>query len=233
MTTFAFLHGSGDGGWAWRLVRQALAGRGHLSVAPDLPTDRYGVTWDDCVAAVAAAVGEEEDDLVVVGHSAGGFLVPLVADRLEARLQVYVAGMVPEPGETPMEWFEHLDWWAAVEEAAAHDGGLTGSQDVEVAHFHDVDEELTEDALVHQRRTSDSLGEAPLPIDTWPDLPAAYVVTTQDRFIPPAVQRRAASRIGISRPVEIDSGHCPHLSRPVELAGLLAELSPPTRRDGG
>ena len=43
MTTFALVHGSGDGGWAWHLVQRALRERGHEAVAPDLPTDRDDV----------------------------------------------------------------------------------------------------------------------------------------------------------------------------------------------
>jgi predicted alpha/beta hydrolase len=55
--------------------------RGEEAVASDLPTDRRDVTSADCVAAVADAVGDA-DDVVVVGQSAGGFAVPLVAERV-------------------------------------------------------------------------------------------------------------------------------------------------------
>ena len=38
----------------------------------------------------------------------------------------------------------------------------------------------------------------------WPDVPAQYVVTTRDRFIPPAVQRRvAAERLGLVDPDDV------------------------------
>ena len=44
-TTFAFIHGAGDVGWYWHLVEGDLRGRGHDSVAPDLPVedDRAGL----------------------------------------------------------------------------------------------------------------------------------------------------------------------------------------------
>ena len=43
--TFAFIHGAGDVGWSWHLVEADLWGRGHESVAPDLPIedDRAGL----------------------------------------------------------------------------------------------------------------------------------------------------------------------------------------------
>lgn len=222
MTTFALIHGSGDGGWAWHLVQQALRDRRHEAVAPDLPTDRDDATWDDCVEAVAQAVAGA-DDVVVVGQSAGGFVVPLMADRLEARLQVFIAGMVPRPGETASEWFGNVGWFHAVAEQSRADGGRTGSADPMIAFYHDVPAELASQAMARERATSDRLGEMPLPLSALPQIPARYIVTTQDRFIPPELQRRvAAERLGITKVDEIDAGHCPNLSRPGELASLLA-----------
>jgi pimeloyl-ACP methyl ester carboxylesterase len=222
MTTFALIHGSGDGGWAWHLVQDALRERGHESVAPDLPTDRDDATWDDCVDAIAQAIGTA-DDVVVVGHSSGGFLAPLVADRLEARLQVYVVGLVPWPGETASEWFAKVGWYQAVAEQSQADGGVTGNADPMVAFYHDVPADLATQAMARERPISDRLGETPLPLSTMPAIPARYIVTTQDRFIPPDVQRRAAAdRLGITEADEIDAGHCANLSRPGELADLFA-----------
>jgi hypothetical protein len=47
------------------------------------------------------------------------------------------------------------------------------------------------------------------------------VIGSQDRFFPPGWLRRVIrERLGIL-PDEIDSGHCPALSRPLELADRL------------
>jgi pimeloyl-ACP methyl ester carboxylesterase len=221
MTTFVLIHGSGDGGWAWHLVQRALRLHGREGVAPDLPTDRDDATWEDCVDTVAESV-EGADEVVVVGQSSGGFLVPLVADRLGARLQVFVAGMVPQPGETADEWFGNVGWSGAVADRARADGGLTGNSDPMISFYHDVPAELATQAMARERPVTERLGETPWPLPTMPSIVARFVVTTQDRFIPPAVQRRvAAERLGIAEPDEIDTGHCAHLSRPDELAGLL------------
>lgn len=207
MTTFALIHGSGDGGWAWHMVQQELRDRGHEAIAPDLPTDRDDATWDDCVEAVATEVGTAAD-VVVVGHSAGGLFVPLVADRLGAKLQVFVAGLVPQPRETADEWFDHVGWTP------------TGSAD---PFYHDVPGELAAEAMARERPTSAKLAEAPWPRSALPTIPARFVVTTQDRFIAPGVQQHVATtRLGITDPDEIDSGHCANLSQPVELARILA-----------
>lgn len=65
--------------------------------------------------------------------------------------------------------------------------------------------------------------EVPWPAPALPGIAARCVVTTRDRFLPPLVQRRVAvERLGITEPEEIEAGHCAALSRPEELAGILA-----------
>jgi pimeloyl-ACP methyl ester carboxylesterase len=221
VAVFALIHGSGDGGWAWHLVQRILRDRGHEAVAPDLPTDREDATWDDCVDVVVDAVAGA-DDVVLVGQSSGGFVVPLVAHRRGALLQVFVAGMVPQPGESAGEWFGDVGWFEAVAEQAREDGGLTGNSDPMIAFYHDVPADLARQAMARERPASERLAETPWPLPTWPKVPARYVVTTEDHFLPLAVQRRvAAERLSLAHPDEIVSGHCPNLSRPEELADLL------------
>jgi pimeloyl-ACP methyl ester carboxylesterase len=222
MTTFVLIHGSGDGGWAWHLVQEALRERGHEAVAPDLPTDREDATWNDCVNVVVEAV-DGADAVVVVGQSSGGFVAPLAAAHLGATLQVFVAGMVPQPGETAGKWFGNVGWSDSVAELRREDGGLTGNPDPMVAFYHDVPSELATEAMARSRPTSQRLADTPWPLPTLPTITARYVVTTQDRFLPPPLQRRIpAERLRITAPDEIEAGHCVNLSRPDELAQLLA-----------
>jgi hypothetical protein len=63
---------------------------------------------------------------------------------------------------------------------------------------------------------------APWPLDEWPDVPTRFVLCNQDRFFPAEFLRRLArERLGIV-PDELAAGHCVALSRPRELADLLA-----------
>ena len=86
MAVFALVQGGGDVGWSWHLVRAQLQARGHQVVAPDLPCEDDTATLGDYADAVLDAVLDEvgdHRDLVVVGHSYGGFTAALVAGRWE------------------------------------------------------------------------------------------------------------------------------------------------------
>ena len=71
MSTFAFIHGAGDVGWYWHLVEAELRTRGHDTVAPDLPADDDAATLTDYADAVADAVGDRKDVVVVASRDGG------------------------------------------------------------------------------------------------------------------------------------------------------------------
>jgi pimeloyl-ACP methyl ester carboxylesterase len=224
VSTFVLIHGAGGGGWDWHLVEPELRARGHDVVAPDLPAGDDAAGLDDYVEVVVDAVGEgaRRTDLVVVGHSYGGFTAPLVADRLGADVLVFVAGMIPAPGEAPRDWWQNVEYRAAVEAQAARDGGLTGNKDLFVSFYHDVPRGLAEESLRRERaHPTEAADNEPWPLERWPEVPTRVVIGTEDRFFPPDLLRRvSAERLGIV-PDEIQSGHCVALSRPVELAEML------------
>ena len=225
MATFVLIHGAGDGSWSWHLVEPELRALGHDVVAPDLPADDDSAHLSDYVDVVADAVGDRRD-LVVVGQSFGGITAPLVVDRLSADRLVFVAGMIPVPGEPPADWWTGAGYGPAVAEQAARDGGLTGHDDPYVAFLHDVPRPLAEEALRRGRNHPCGHLEEPWPLAALPDVPTRFVLGTEDRFFPAALLRRlVAERLPGVVPDEIASGHCPALSRPAELARLLHDCA--------
>ena len=221
MATFALIHGSGDVGWYWHLVERELRERGHDVVAPDLPCDDDTAGLREYADTAVAAIGDR-DDLVVVGTSYGGFTAPLVAERLRADVLVLVAAMVPAPGEPPADWWSNTGYGQAVDEQARRDGGMTGNDDPFVSYYHDVPRALAEEAMSRERSESNTAYNDPWPLDAWPAVPTRFVLCTEDRFFPPDFMRRVvAERLGIVAD-EIAAGHYVALSRPAELADLLA-----------
>jgi pimeloyl-ACP methyl ester carboxylesterase len=222
MSTFVLIHGGGDVGWSWHLVEAELRARGHDVLAPDLPGDDESKTLVDYADAVVEAVGERRN-LVVVGHSFGAFTAVLVAARLPVDVLVLLAGMIPSPGESPDDWWVNTGYQRAVAEQAKRDGGLTGNPDPYVSFYHDVPRRLAAEAMAKERaHPSTAATAAPWPLDAWPDVPTRFVLCSEDRFFPPDFFRRLVpDRLGIV-PDEIAGSHCVALSRPGELADMLA-----------
>jgi pimeloyl-ACP methyl ester carboxylesterase len=210
MAMIAFIHGAGDVGWYWHLVGAELRGRGQDTVAPDLPIEDDNAGLSMYADVIVDAIGERPD-VVVVGQSFGGYVAPIVAERIGARLIILVAGMVPSPGETAEEMFTRTGWQPE---------RLTDSSERSV-FYHDVPSELADEALGHGRRQSDTPGSQPWPLPAWPDIPTRFVLCRNDRFFPARWLRPVVRERLRIEPDEIESGHCPALSRPHELATLL------------
>jgi hypothetical protein len=62
------------------------------------------------------------------------------------------------------------------------------------------------------------------PLDRWPATVCSYIVCSDDRTVSATWSKAAArERLGVE-PIVIAGGHCPHVSRPDELADVLVKL---------
>lgn len=57
------------------------------------------------------------------------------------------------------------------------------------------------------------------------EIPSSYIVASHDRTIRPDWQRRMARERLHIEPLEIATGHCPHVSAPEHLARVLANIA--------
>lgn len=210
MATYALIHGAGDVGWYWHLVERELRTRGHRTVAPDLPIEDDDATLEDHTRVVVDAIGDRRE-AIVVGQSSGGYVAPIVAERVGAERLILVAAMIPQPGETVDEMLEATGWRMP----RSDDPSAIG------VFYHDVDPALAAEALSKERRQSDTSGAEPWPLPAWPDVPTHFIVCRNDRFFPADWLRGVVrDRLGIE-PDELDSAHTPALSHPIELVELM------------
>jgi pimeloyl-ACP methyl ester carboxylesterase len=235
LPSFVLVHGGGQGGWVWRDVAVALRARGHHVFTPSLTGfgERRHLqpasfeTFVDDVANVILV--EDLDDVVLVGHSMGGVVIPRVVERVPERIRrvVWVTAAVTSDGETLLEAVPQSpaiaravqlgpDGIAAFDtelllDAGIHDG--TAEQREFVRRRRDVYPNL---ALVEPGRLTAFLQLG---------LPTAYVVATDDRTIEPHVQERFVARLPGVRRAEIAAGHQCMNTQPSKLSDILASLS--------
>ena len=232
MATFVLIHGAGDSAWYWHLVEPVLREHDHDVVSMDLPCEDDSAGLPEYARAVVDAVGGRTD-LVLVAQSFGGFTAPLVCDRLAVDVLVFVAGMIPVPGEAPNDYWTNTRWAASQPQEQELDGQSDGEDSTVATFYHDVPPELAAEAMRRERRQSVARMDEPIALDSWPDVPTRFLLCRDDRLFPaPWIRRVANDRLGIS-PDEIDGGHCVALSRPRELAhgleGYWLELHRPQR----
>jgi pimeloyl-ACP methyl ester carboxylesterase len=133
MATIVIVHGAFHGGWRWKEVRVALQSAGHEVYTPTLTglgershLASPDIGLDTFIQDVVNVL-EYEDlrDVVLVGHSFGGLVLPAVADRAADRLArlIYLDAILLHDGECAYDMFPPEVRAAEEEEARLHGEG--------------------------------------------------------------------------------------------------------------
>jgi pimeloyl-ACP methyl ester carboxylesterase len=226
VTTFALVHGSWHGAWCWERLAPFLQRAGHDVVAMDLPTDDTSTTCDTFADVICSALDDRGDDVVVVGHSYGGFVLPLVAARRPVRHLVYVCAYYPCIGRSVDDQLrDEPDLF----NPAAYAGLENDSQSrlvwvdyalVREMVYADCDEETVDAAVKRLRPQSTHANTIPCSLTEYPAVPCTSVVCTDDRVLRLEPAKRLAARRG-GELVELPGSHSPFFSKPEALAEVL------------
>ena len=218
MATFGLVHGAWHGGWCWNLLADELAKRGHRSVAPDLPYDDPSASWSTYTDVVADALSGV-DEPVLVGHSGGAVIIPLVAVCRPVRQLVYLCPSTPiaTPRTDSPPSLQDGAWDAVKTDELGR--SCWDPDDAVQGMYRHLDPGLAAWAAARLRPDADP--GSPYPLEGPPKLPSVYVYAADDEFFTPESRRWAARTIFGIEPVEIAGGHFPMLERPAELADLL------------
>jgi len=226
MTTFCLLHSSGQGPDGFRLVQEELEQRGDRVLTPgfDLArTDEGAAFHANTIIEALDASGARPEEVVCVAHSASGMYLPLIAERWRPRQMVFLAAIIPRPGQSARELL-------AADPSMFNPAWVSQNpNDERVAIefvFHDCPPERLEWALSTRIYFyAKAALEEPCPLTTWPTVPAAYIACEDDRTITPGWQvRRARDWLGVEA-VRLPGGHCPNVSRPAALAEALRRVA--------
>ncbi|WP_426513240.1 alpha/beta fold hydrolase [Dactylosporangium sp. McL0621] len=222
MTTYALIPGAGGDAWYWHRVQPILEAAGHRAVAAEIPGDDPAAGWEEYAKAVTDAIPPSPGDLVVVGQSMGGFTAPVVAERLGARHIVLLNAMIPRPGETGGAWWDNVGQGDAARAYAVEQGRDPDAEfDLRTAFFHDVPEDVTEQAMTGGKQQADTPFGQPWLLDAWPDVPTTVLAGADDRLFPAGFQARVArERLELPATV-LPGGHLIALSRPDAVASAL------------
>ena len=221
------VHGAWHGAWCWERVVPLLDAAGVATVAVDLPSvSSPTATLRDDAECVRAAIDAIGGDAVLAGHSYGGAVISEAGVHPNVVHLVYLTAFALEAGESAQDntltgGDEPSDLGPAI---GFGEGVFTIKPEPGIAaFFHDCAPEVARSAAARLRPQSRAALGGAVEAAAWREKDATYVVCTDDRALPVALQRSNAARIGSS--VDWPTSHSPFLSRPDLVAGLLAEIS--------
>jgi len=204
---------------------------GHRSLTVDLPSDEPTATFETYADVVLDALSDEDEQVVLVGHSLAGMTIPLVAARHPLQSLVYLCALVPLPGHS---FFAQLGVESDALSLEYQDGieadelGTGRWIDTDLARrvlYADCENEDVRAAIRRLRPQARTPYEAPCALEELPAVRSTYVACREDRLVNPAWSRRVATGRLDAELVELPGSHSPFLSRPTDVAELLHRLT--------
>jgi pimeloyl-ACP methyl ester carboxylesterase len=223
--TIVLIHGAFGDASSWRPVFDRLVGDGHTVLAP--PNPLRGLPYD--ASYTASVIDQLDGPVVLVGHSYGGAVITVAGTSDKVAGLVYVAGVVPNEGESVnglQERFPSLAMGPLVRPTVLPDGTVEAS--IDPARFHDVFCADLPDAdaafmAISQRSISATAFDDPATAAAWRSKPSWAVFGTGDRPIAPDLQRFQYERAD-STVTEVEgASHFLMLSQPDIVAGVIRE----------
>ena len=222
--TIVLVHGAWADASSWNAVATALQGQDFTVLAP--PNLLRGVDQD--AGYIASFLAQRTSGpVVLVGHSYGGFVVTNAGTGGgDVRALVYVDAFMPDDGETTFQLVggsgsaldvpDPTTVLDIVGYPGAPEGDLEAFLKPETVHqsfAQDLPEADRWLIAAGQRPATLSANTTGSRSSAWKTLPSWAVVGTEDRIIPPAVQRRMAERAGATI-TEVDASHVSMVSKP-------------------
>ncbi len=242
-TDFVFLHGGGRGGWCWEPTIEEMVRQGHPNLGKLASLDFPGhgrkkeVSDKDCTVAgyVESVVRDitEKDlhNIVLVGHSYAGLIIPYVVKRMTERIKrtVFMACAVPPEGKSLRDLLIMMGkmWPDTRLDSHSAKARFAGEWDLERTSrrlgperakwlLENLEREFAVPYIVP--------GSEPVTREGFAGLaPISWVVLTRDRSMPPRWQRAFAHWLDGDRVEvqEVDGEHDAMISKPGSVATAM------------
>jgi pimeloyl-ACP methyl ester carboxylesterase len=216
------VHGALVDGSGWRAVHDILSKDGfHVTIVQEPLTS---LTED--IEATKRVIDQQEDPVVLVGHSYGGSVITDAGADPKVSALVYVAALQPDAGEASAQLLSKF--------AAPNDAMRATPEKfffIPAAKFHKTyaadlpspDAQFMADS--QQQLAEKALG-APVSVAAWRTKPSYAILTTQDHVVSPELQRWMYQRSG-AKVTEVSASHAVFASQPAAVARVIEAAAKP------
>src|SRR3989454_7199584 len=216
--TLVLVHGGFVDGSGWESIYKILKKDGYRVTIVQNPT----ISLAGDVAATKRIVHAQNGPVILVGHSYGGAVITEAGTDPQVVGLVYIAAFAPDKGESVSTLIANPPPGAPVPPILPPQEGYLF---LDKAKFHasfaaDVDEEKAAFMADSQVPWGVEALSGMISEPAWKTRPSWYLVSTDDKMIPPPAQRFMSQRAG-STVVEVAGSHAIYVSQPNAVAKLI------------
>lgn len=219
-TSVVIVHGAFADGSDWAKVIPLLQAKGiHVRAVQN------GLnSLADDVAATKRSIDAQSGKVVLVGHSWGGTVITEAGANDKVAALVYVAAFAPDAGQSTEEVGKNYPPAPGITKLVADASGYLTLP--EEAMLHD----FAQDVPAAQARVMTAT-QGPIQarafaektsVAAWSSKPSWYIVSDNDRMIPPELERALAKKIN-AHTTSLPTSHVPQQSRPQDVAKVILD----------
>ncbi|OLE09453.1 MAG: alpha/beta hydrolase [Ktedonobacter sp. 13_1_20CM_4_53_11] len=216
--TLVLVHGGFVDGSGWEGVYRILKKDGYSVTIVQNPT----ISLADDVAATKRIVHAQNGPVILVGHSYGGAVITEAGNDPQVAGLVYLAAFAPDKGESVSTLIKDPPPGAPVPPILPPQNGylFLDKAKFPASFAADVDEEKAAFMADSQVPWGVEALSGTISEPAWKTKPSWYLVSTDDKMIPPPAQRFMSKRAG-STVVEVAGSHAIYVSQPNAVAALI------------
>jgi pimeloyl-ACP methyl ester carboxylesterase len=212
------VHGGFVDGSGWQGVYAALKKDGYLVTIVQNPT----ISLADDVAVTKRILATQDGPVILVGHSYGGAVITEAGNDPKVVGLVYIAAFAPDKGESVSALIKDPLPGAPVPPILAPQDGYLFLDKAKFAASFAAD--VSPDAAAFMADSQvpwgvEALGGT-ISEPAWKTKPSWYLVSTEDRMIPPDAQRAMSKRAGATV-IEVQGSHAVYVSQPQAVASII------------
>src|SRR5438309_722617 len=222
MNNIVLVHGGFVDGSGWEGVYRSLKKKGYNVSIVQNPT----LSLADDVAVTRRTLAAQDGPVILVGHSYGGVVITEAGSDPTVAGLVYIAAFAPDKGESVSALIKNPPPGASVPPIMPpQDGYLFLERAKFRASFAaDVSQEAASFMADSQVPWGLEALNGAVTEPAWKTKPSWYLVSTEDKMIPPDAQRAMAKRAGATV-VEVKGSHAIYVSQPRAVADLIEQAA--------
>ncbi len=194
MNNIVLVHGGFVDGAGWESVYNTLKKDGyHVSIVQN-PT----ISLKDDVAATKRILAAQDEPAILVGHSYGGAVITEAGNDPKVAGLVYIAAFAPEKGESVATLIKDPPPGAPVPPILPPQDGYLFLDRAKFAASFAADVDAEKAGFMADSQVPwglEALGGT-ISEPAWKSKPSWYLITTDDKMIPPDAQRAMSKRAG-------------------------------------
>jgi pimeloyl-ACP methyl ester carboxylesterase len=217
--SIVLVHGAFADATSWSSVIPLLESDGYHVVAVQNPL----ISFADEVAATKRIIELQDGPILLVAHSWGGVVITQAGDDPKVVGSVYISAYAPDAGQSANDASSPYGWTEGQKQIRLDDAKFASMT------FKGVSEDIAQRLRLATQRlffatqgqTYGPMFDEKITVAAWQTKPSWVLISSNDRMLPPAMERAEVDRLHAIGSITPPTGHMSILENPGKVAAFI------------